>query len=95
MKQAVCPNRTQISLSDDIKALIESRAFMRGESLSEYLRKAAVVRMALEDVDKADLALIADAVIGKIQKGNSGWKHVSDIGAWQKKEREYEDKHRT
>ena len=44
--------RTQITLTAQIKALIEKEARKRKESLSEYLRKAALLRFLLEEEEK-------------------------------------------
>ncbi|OGM26153.1 hypothetical protein A3D00_02930 [Candidatus Woesebacteria bacterium RIFCSPHIGHO2_02_FULL_38_9] len=95
MKQAIYPNRTQISLSPELKALIEARIALSQESFSEYLRKAAIIRMILEDVEKNELALIAKTIIGSIPKNKSGWKDIKDISKWQREERVNEDKHRS
>jgi len=94
MKQAIYPNRTQISLPNDLKALIDAYAAKYGESVSEYLRKAALVRMVIDDADKKDLERIANAVVGTIPKNKSGWKNVKDLAKWQSNLRRDEDKHR-
>lgn len=95
MKHILYPNRTQISLSDDIKHRIEQRATLNNESLSEYIRKSALIRMALEDTEKNALKLVANAVIGKVQKQNSGWATTTNIADWQRKERISENDHRS
>ena len=94
MKQAY-PLRTQISLSPQLRNLIDIQKVHMGESLSEYLRKAAILRMVAENIEKKDLNLVAEAIIGKVLKNKSGWKKIKDVSGWQRKERENEDKHRS
>ncbi|MBI2310167.1 hypothetical protein HYU89_04705 [Candidatus Collierbacteria bacterium] len=50
--------------------------------------------MAIEDVERNDLKLIAQTVIGSVPKSKSGWKNVKNIGEWQRKLRKDEDRHR-
>lgn len=94
MKKSLYPQRTQISLSHHLKTTIEDRATIHGESLSEYLRKAAIIRMALDDIEITILKRVATAVIGKIPKHKSGWKDVSSLSLWQQGERHHESEHR-
>lgn len=94
MKTVTNPLRTQISLSPALKKLIVERGSAQDESMSEYLRRAAIIRMALEENEVNDLKLIADAVVGKVSPKDSGWKGVKDIAAWQRRTRRYEDRHR-
>lgn len=93
MKKATYTKRTQISLSPELKQLIEIKGSILKESLSEYLRKSAILRMVLEDVEKKDLSLIAEAVVGKVRRKESGWKDIKDVSSWQRKIREDEDRH--
>ena len=93
MKPAIHTNRTQISLSPTLLALIKSRGKQFQESLSEYLRKAALIRMAIEDTETNNLEFIAESVVGKVSKSKSGWKNVKDISKWQSQQRAHEDKH--
>ncbi|MEK7064728.1 MAG: hypothetical protein AAB973_03935 [Patescibacteria group bacterium] len=95
MNTAIYPIRTQISLSTDLKRLIEASRTRLNESLSEYLRRAAILRMMLEDREKNDLQTVAMAVIGNVAKSKSGWNQVKNISSWQKQERRNEDRHRT
>ena len=95
MKKTTYPLRTQISLSLQLRNLIDAQRVTLGESLSEYLRKAAILRMIAEDIEKKDLDLVAGAVVGKVAKSKSGWKKVKNIVEWQKKERKHENKHRS
>lgn len=95
MNTAIYPVRTQISLSDDLKKLIAGRGQRLNESLSEYLRKAAVIRMALEDMEANDLKTVAQSVVGGVSRRDSGWRSIKDISAWQQQERRHEDRHRS
>lgn len=94
MQTAIYPVRTQISLSDDLKKLIAVRGNRLNESLSEYLRKAAIIRMALEDMETGDLKTVAQSVVGGVSRRDSGWRSVKDISVWQRQERRHEDQHR-
>jgi len=94
MNGAVYPTRTQISLSPELKQLIAARGVVAAESLSEYLRKAALVRMALEDMETDELKLVAKAVIGRVAKSKGGWGRVKNISGWQREVRRDEDRHR-
>ncbi|MBL7078177.1 hypothetical protein ISS42_00775 [Candidatus Shapirobacteria bacterium] len=95
MKQSIYSQRTQISLSPQLRSLIEAERILTKESLSQYLRKAAVLRMVLDMVERSDLDLIAEAVIGSVSKSKSGWKKVADIKSWQRKQRKDENRHRS
>ena len=95
MKQAIYPKRTQISLSVELKNLIQARGLILKESLSEYLRKAALIRMALEDVERKDLHLIAKSVVGSVDRKKSGWHDVKSASSWQRGIRRDENSHRS
>ncbi|MBP9818256.1 hypothetical protein KBC75_05950 [Candidatus Shapirobacteria bacterium] len=94
MKTASYPNRTQISLSPEMKRVIEEEGVRLGEGLSEYLRKAALMRMAVEYDRKNDLKTIANLIVGSVPASKSGWKGVNLI-KWQRSERRGEDEHRS
>lgn len=94
MNTAIYPIRTQISLSPGLKKLIGARGDRFNESLSEYLRKAALIRMALEDTEANDLKMIANSIVGSVSRQDSGWRNVKNISTWQRQERHDEDQHR-
>lgn len=94
MNTTIYPTRTQISLSPELKKLIEARGAVLNEGLSEYLRRSAILRMAVEDVAANDLKLVAKAVVGSIPKGKSGWKNIKDVSDWQRMERQHENRDR-
>lgn len=95
MQTAIYPVRTQISLSDDLKKLIAVRGNRLNESLSEYLRKAAIIRMALEDMEVSDLKAVAESVVGGVSHRDSGWRNIKNISVWQRQERRHENRHRS
>lgn len=75
--------RTQITLTEKIKGLIEDVATARGESLSEYLRKAALIRLLLEDKEKGDLEKLAERVVGSVNlNSHPEWKTRSKVQKW-------------
>lgn len=79
--------RTQISLTRAIKRAIEAKGKLLGESLSEYLRKAAVIRIMAEEEEERELLMAANNFIGSSKWKNShpNWKNKVAVSAWQKK----------
>lgn len=83
--------RTQITLTEKLKALVEKDALAKGESLSEYLRKAAIERLKSEEDDKKSREKLANEVIGSIDlKNHPVWKTKKGIYKWVRKLREEE-----
>ena len=81
--------RTQITLTEQLKLLVEEMARQNGESLSEYLRKAAVIRLLVEETEKENLASLAKKVIGSINLDNHPeWKNKNDVYKWVRNLRE-------
>lgn len=75
--------RTQISLTPEIKRAIEARKRLTGESLSEYLRKAALIRLMSEDEEDKELERLAQTVIGSVSlKDHSEWKTKKKVQKW-------------
>ncbi len=95
MNTAPYPVRTQISLSPDLKRLIETSGARLKESLSGYLRQAAILRLMLEDIEKNDLKMVAETVVGSVAKSRSGWKQIKNVSIWQRQERQNENRHRS
>ncbi len=95
MNDAIYPLRTQISLSPDLKRLIEASGAKLKESLSGYLRRAAILRMMLEDIEKTDLKMVAGTVVGNVTKPRSGWRQTKNVSVWQRQERQNENRHRS
>ncbi|MBU0569480.1 hypothetical protein KKB40_01715 [Patescibacteria group bacterium] len=82
--------RTQIYLPQDLRREIDRQRDTTGESLVEYLRKAAEVRIKKDRKKRFDLRKLADDVVGSVKKG--GWTGIN-VENWQRKIREDEDKH--
>ena len=81
--------RTQITLTKKLKREVEKHAQKSGESLSEYLRKAAMIRVLVEDQSKEGLEQIVNRVIGSIDlKKHPVWKSKMGIYRWSRKIRE-------
>ncbi|MBU3978612.1 hypothetical protein KKF69_04445 [Patescibacteria group bacterium] len=84
-------HRTQIYLPKDLREEIDQQRYSTGESLAEYLRKAAEERLRREKKKKVDLKKFADEIIGMIKPGKEGWGGVN-LEEW-RKERQEEDDH--
>jgi len=82
--------RTQIYLPEDLRKEIDRQRSLSGESLAEYLRKAAKERLKKDRKKKVDLKKLADEVVGSVKKG--AWSGV-DVEKWQREIREEEDRH--
>ncbi|MBI2641432.1 hypothetical protein HYW87_02445 [Candidatus Roizmanbacteria bacterium] len=75
--------RTQITLTEKLKQLVENKALEKGISLSEYLRRAAVISLLVEEDEKQELARLADMVIGSVSpQKNPYWKNKKLIKQW-------------
>lgn len=59
--------RTQIYLPEDLRREIDKNRRESGESLAEYMRKAAKKRIEEDQKKKADLKKLADEVIGSLK----------------------------
>lgn len=78
--------RTQISLTPDIKKAIEAKKRLTGESLSAYLRKAALMRLMKEEDEKKELELLAKSVVGSISlASHPEWRTKKKVQAWVRK----------
>ena len=75
--------RTQVTLTKDLKRLVEKQAQERGESLSEYLRKAAMVRLLLDEKNMESRESLANRVIGSVSlKNHPKWKNKKKVQKW-------------
>lgn len=75
--------RTQITLTKKVRALVAEEAKKRNESLSEYLRKAAMLRWLVDQEGAADLQKMADGVIGSVNlERHPEWKSKAAIQKW-------------
>lgn len=82
------PNlRTQITLTTPLKRVLEAKKRLLGESLSEYLRKAAVLRLLAEDEENRDLKVLAESFTRSRpwKKQHLSWKRKEAVRNWQKK----------
>lgn len=79
--------RTQISLTRSIKKAIEVKARLLGESLSAYLRKAALIRLAAEEEEEKELKALARNFVGGAQwnKNHTNWTTKKSVKDWKKK----------
>lgn len=85
--------RMQITLTKKIKELIEEKAAAMGISVSEYLRRAALVVATIDDQNQEDLSLLAKKVIGSVDgKKHPEWKNKKAVIKWQKDIRSEWDK---
>ena len=81
--------RTQITLTEQLKILVEGMAQEKGESLSEYLRKAAMLRLLVEEDRKQGLEKIALRAVGSVDlKKHPEWNTREKVYRWVRKIRE-------
>ncbi len=71
-------NRTQVYLPGDLRSKIDQVRDVTGESLAEYLRRAAQERLERDQKGKADLKKLADEVVG----GARGSRSIKDAQKW-------------
>jgi len=77
--------RTQITLTAGLKKLIEDSAKKKRQSLSEYLRRAALLNLLIDRGEEEDLDKLADRVVGSVDLENhSEWKNKKSINKWLK-----------
>lgn len=78
--------RTQISLTPEIKRAIEAKKRLTGESISEYLRKAALIRLMAEEEEDKDLKRLTQALIGSVSlKNHPEWNTKRKVQKWLQK----------
>lgn len=81
--------RTQISLTPLIKKAIEAQKRLTGESLSAYLRKAAVLRLLAEEEEKEELEKLAENLVGSVSLGkHKEWGTKRKLQKWLERIRE-------
>jgi len=73
--------RTQIYLPEDLREKIDKERARSGESLADYLRKAAEERVEKSQNRKEDLKKLAKEIFKPVKK--SGWENV-DAVKWQR-----------
>jgi len=78
--------RTQITLTESLKQLVEEKANLKGQSLSEYIRRALMLSLLVDKQHLVDLEKLADQLIGSVNiKKNPQWRNVSGVKKWVKK----------
>lgn len=80
--------RTQIYLPEDLRKEIDLARKRTGESLSDYLRKAAKDRAKKERKEKVNLKKLADEFIGSSTKTDA---EIQDWLDWVREERRLSD----
>ena len=77
--------RTQIYIPKSLRDDIDKARVHLGESLAEYLRKAALERLKKSNRQKVDLAKLADEIVGSVKNG--AWSEI-DVDKWLREERQ-------
>lgn len=85
--------RTQIYLPRDLRGEIDKQRAQTGESLAEYLRKAAEEKVKKDKKRGIDLKSLAEEVVGAVDPKKSAWAGL-DVMRWQHEMRKAEDEHR-
>lgn len=77
--------RTQISLPLDLRRLIDLHRREKDESLSEYLRKSAILRLESEKKRRANLKKLSQQVVGALDLSKyAEWSTRKKIINWQR-----------
>jgi len=85
--------RTQITLTKNLKQLIEQQIKPQNISLAEYLRQAAILKLYLDRQQNTDLHALSDEVLGSLDLHNyPDWQTEDKIKQWQKQSRQTWDK---
>jgi len=81
--------RTQISLSPEMRRIIEKKRMSSGESMSEYIRKAIIIRVKNEQFTEKDRMRAINAFVGAGKgKYHPHWSNKSKIIKWQREMRQ-------
>ena len=68
---------------------VEAESRLTGESLSAHLRRAAVIRLLVEESEKRKLEVLADRAAGLVKKENHPeWGTKKQVRSWVRKLRE-------
>jgi hypothetical protein len=77
--------RTQITLTTSLKKAIEEKATKSGQSLSEYLRRAASLSILLDEQERENLTELAQIAIGSVDlKNHPQWSNKTKVTRWVK-----------
>lgn len=75
--------RTQITLTKKIKQLVEEKSVAMGISVSEYLRRAALVVATLDDQEDANMVSLGRKMIGAVDLSkHPEWKDKKSVNKW-------------
>jgi len=81
--------RSQVVLTAALKRLIESKRRLTGETLSEYLRQAALLRLWAETEEEEDLDKLADLAVGSVSlTHHPEWQTKAKLQNWVRKMRQ-------
>lgn len=80
--------RTQIYLPYDLRREIDKVRVFSGESLAEYLRKGAEIKLKQDKKRKADLKKLADRFIGSSKRSDQ---EIQEWLDWVREERRLSD----
>jgi len=77
--------RTQIILTAHLKRLIEARRRITGETISEYIRRSALLRLLSEEEEEKELDRLANFLVGSVSlKKHPEWKSKERVKKWVK-----------
>jgi hypothetical protein len=77
--------RTQILLPAKLREKIDKDSADLNESLSEYLRQAALLRLSRRKKSWSDLKSLADKMIGSVDlSAHPEWNNRQKVLSWQK-----------
>lgn len=77
--------RSQVVLTASLKQWIEAKRRLTGETLSQYLRRAALLRLLAEEEEKKELERLAQLIIGSISLDkHPEWKTKKSLQKWLK-----------
>lgn len=82
--------RTQIYLPEKLRREIDKQRAQTGESLSDYVRKAAEKRVQRNKKRKKSAQAVIREVLASMDPKKSGWRDV-DVLEWQREIREDRD----
>jgi len=75
--------RSQVILTKLLRKMIDERRRLTGETLSAYLRKAALMRILAETEEEKELAQLAKSVIGSLNlKRHPEWQTAKRLKNW-------------
>jgi len=81
--------RSQVVLTVRLKQRIEAKRRLTGENLSQYLRKAALLRLTIEEKEKEKLEELAQLVVGSVSLENHPeWQTRKKLNKWLKELRQ-------